>query len=154
MCFLTDNFFNPPVNPPPKAGCPVSAASFVSALTSGPMAETHPAMMEAIQCIRAEGLKTAVLSNNFFLSDGNTYLPLDRSLFDVVSFSLTLRRYWVWTRMWYNCLTNKPVLSLFICADKRFYYRRGNTWDHRAQLGSIKCKNTEAIDQRKSVNWQ
>ncbi|XP_072565245.1 acyl-CoA dehydrogenase family member 10 [Paramormyrops kingsleyae] len=66
------------------AGRPVSAASFVSALTSGPMAQTHPAMMEAIQCIRAEGLRTAVLSNNFFLSDGNSYLPLDRSLFDVI----------------------------------------------------------------------
>ncbi|XP_036382649.1 acyl-CoA dehydrogenase family member 10-like isoform X1 [Megalops cyprinoides] len=66
------------------AGCPVPANSFLSALTSGIMAQPLPAMVEAVQCLRAEGLKTAVLSNNFFLQGGATYLPLDRSLFDVI----------------------------------------------------------------------
>ncbi|KAL4646546.1 acyl-CoA dehydrogenase family member 10 [Arapaima gigas] len=66
------------------AARPVPGDSFLSALTTGPMAQPNPAMMEAVQCIRAEGLKTAILSNNFFLPDGSTYLPLDRSLFDVI----------------------------------------------------------------------
>ncbi|XP_064209433.1 acyl-CoA dehydrogenase family member 10-like [Anguilla rostrata] len=66
------------------AGCPVSASSFLQALTTGPMARPLPAMMEAVQCVRAEGLKTAVLSNNFRLQGGATYLPVDRSAFDVV----------------------------------------------------------------------
>ncbi|KAG5840256.1 hypothetical protein ANANG_G00186880 [Anguilla anguilla] len=64
--------------------CPVSASSFLQALTTGPMARPLPAMMEAVQCVRAEGLKTAVLSNNFRLQGGATYLPVDRSAFDVV----------------------------------------------------------------------
>ncbi|KAJ8380308.1 hypothetical protein SKAU_G00010860 [Synaphobranchus kaupii] len=66
------------------AGCPVSADSFLQALTTGPMARPLPAMMEAVQCVRTEGLKTAVLSNNFHLQGGATYLPLDRSLFHVI----------------------------------------------------------------------
>ncbi|KAG9333381.1 hypothetical protein JZ751_012741 [Albula glossodonta] len=66
------------------AGCLVPAGSFLSELTSGPMAQPIPAMMEAVQCLRAEGLKTAVLSNNFYLQGGATFLPLDRSLFHVV----------------------------------------------------------------------
>lgn len=42
-------------------------------------------MTEAIQCINAEGLKTAVLSNNFFVHSGESFLPVDRSQFNVVS---------------------------------------------------------------------
>ena len=42
-------------------------------------------MIDAIRCLRAEGIKTAVLTNNFELPDHSTYLPIDRSLFDVVS---------------------------------------------------------------------
>uniref|UniRef100_A0A803TCF0 Acyl-CoA dehydrogenase family member 10 n=1 Tax=Anolis carolinensis TaxID=28377 RepID=A0A803TCF0_ANOCA len=43
-----------------------------------------PVMMEAIKCIRAEGLKTAVLSNNFYLPSGESFLPLDKKQFDVI----------------------------------------------------------------------
>lgn len=42
-------------------------------------------MAEAVQCIRAEGLKTALLSNNFCLPNGESFLPLDQKHFDVVS---------------------------------------------------------------------
>lgn len=66
------------------AGCPVSAGLYLQALTTGPLAQPHPAMMEAVQCVRAEGLKTAVLSNNFRLQGGATYLPVDRSVFHTV----------------------------------------------------------------------
>ncbi|XP_015221642.2 acyl-CoA dehydrogenase family member 10 isoform X1 [Lepisosteus oculatus] len=66
------------------AGCSVPVDLFLAELMTGHMAQQLPAMTEAIQCIRAEGLKTAVLSNNFFLHDGQTFLPVDRSQFSVV----------------------------------------------------------------------
>ncbi|XP_063042356.1 acyl-CoA dehydrogenase family member 10-like isoform X2 [Engraulis encrasicolus] len=58
--------------------------SFLEALTSGAMRQPLPAMMEAVRAIRTRGLKTAVLSNNFLLPGGGSYLPLDQRLFNVV----------------------------------------------------------------------
>lgn len=49
------------------------------------MIKQLPTMAEAVQCIRAEGLKTALLSNSFRLSNGESFLPLDPQHFDVVS---------------------------------------------------------------------
>ncbi|KAM8961929.1 acyl-CoA dehydrogenase family member 10 [Pelodytes ibericus] len=65
-------------------GFPVPVHSFLTDLTSNQMAKQLPCMTEAIKCIRSEGLKTAVLSNNFFLHNGESFLPLDRSQFDVI----------------------------------------------------------------------
>ncbi|XP_053328863.1 acyl-CoA dehydrogenase family member 10 isoform X2 [Spea bombifrons] len=65
-------------------GSLVPIHSFLRELTSNFMVKQLPCMTEAIQCIRAEGLKTAVLSNNFFLHSGEAFLPLDRSQFDVI----------------------------------------------------------------------
>ncbi|XP_061459477.1 acyl-CoA dehydrogenase family member 10 isoform X2 [Rhineura floridana] len=48
------------------------------------MSEQLPVVTEAIKYIRAEGLKTAVLSNNFYLHNGDSFLPLDRKQFDVI----------------------------------------------------------------------
>ena len=46
----------------------------------------HPEMMEAIRNLRAGGYKTALLTNNWFSTIvGDTYIPVDTSLFDVVS---------------------------------------------------------------------
>ncbi|XP_069816893.1 acyl-CoA dehydrogenase family member 10 isoform X2 [Dendropsophus ebraccatus] len=70
-------------------GCPVPVHSFLADLTSKEMAEQLPEMTEAIQCIKAEGLKTAVLSNNFYLHSGESFLPIDRSQFDVIVESCT-----------------------------------------------------------------
>lgn len=58
--------------------------SFLEALTNGAMRQPLPAMMEAVERIRAGGLKTAVLSNNFLLPGGESYLPLDHRMFNVV----------------------------------------------------------------------
>lgn len=69
----------------PQTGSPVPVDSFLSDLTSKEMSQQLPAMTEAIRRIRAEGLKTAVLSNNFYLRSGASFLPLDRKQFDVVS---------------------------------------------------------------------
>lgn len=65
-----------------KASVPV--ASFFSLLTSKRVAKQFPVMTEAIARIRARGLQTAVLSNNFYLPDGKSFFPLDRNQFDVV----------------------------------------------------------------------
>ncbi|XP_068101616.1 acyl-CoA dehydrogenase family member 10 isoform X2 [Hyperolius riggenbachi] len=65
-------------------GYPVEVQSMLNDLTTHEMIKQQPEMTEAIQCIRAEGLKTAVLSNNFFLHNGESFLPIDRSQFDVI----------------------------------------------------------------------
>lgn len=62
--------------------------SFLSDLTSSQVSKQLPIMTEALECIRAEGLKTAVLSNNFYLHSGVSFLPLDRKQFDVVSLNI------------------------------------------------------------------
>ena len=48
--------------------------------------EAFPEMLEAIQCVRSYGLKTALLTNNWFVDENKTetLLPVDTSLFDVV----------------------------------------------------------------------
>ncbi|XP_059976957.1 acyl-CoA dehydrogenase family member 10 isoform X3 [Lagenorhynchus albirostris] len=58
--------------------------SFFSLLTSERVAKPFPVMTEAITQIRAKGLQTAVLSSNFYLPNGKSFLPLDRKQFDVV----------------------------------------------------------------------
>uniref|UniRef100_A0A8C0DHX1 Aminoglycoside phosphotransferase domain-containing protein n=1 Tax=Balaenoptera musculus TaxID=9771 RepID=A0A8C0DHX1_BALMU len=65
-----------------KTSMPVD--SFFSLLTSERVAKQFPVMTEAITQIRAKGLQTAVLSNNFYLPNGKSFLPLDRKQFDVV----------------------------------------------------------------------
>ncbi|XP_053446218.1 acyl-CoA dehydrogenase family member 10 isoform X2 [Nycticebus coucang] len=65
-----------------KTSVPVD--SFFSLLTSERVAKQFPVMTEAIAQIRAKGLQTAVLSNNFYLPNGRSFFPLDRKQFDVV----------------------------------------------------------------------
>ena len=45
----------------------------------------YPQMIDAIECLRAEGIKTALLTNNFLVSKDQSFLPLDKQLFNVVS---------------------------------------------------------------------
>ena len=44
-----------------------------------------PEMVDAIRCIRAQGIKTALLTNNWLKEPGVGHSPVDKSLFDVVS---------------------------------------------------------------------
>lgn len=67
-----------------QAGFKVHIGSFHSALTSDSMSQPVTVMMDAVQRARAEGFKTAVLSNNFLLPGGKSYLPVDTALFDIV----------------------------------------------------------------------
>ncbi|XP_074966032.1 acyl-CoA dehydrogenase family member 10 isoform X2 [Phalacrocorax aristotelis] len=62
----------------------VPVDSFLSDLIRNEMIKQLPIMAEAVQCIRAEGLKTALLSNDFCLLNGESFLPLDRRHFDVM----------------------------------------------------------------------
>uniref|UniRef100_A0A8C9B1L6 Acyl-CoA dehydrogenase family member 10 n=1 Tax=Prolemur simus TaxID=1328070 RepID=A0A8C9B1L6_PROSS len=65
-----------------KTSVPVD--SFFSLVTSEQVSKQFPVMTEAITQIRAKGLRTAVLSNNFYFPEGRSFLPLDRKQFDVV----------------------------------------------------------------------
>jgi len=45
----------------------------------------HAEMLCAVRCLRSEGIKTALLTNNFNLPNKRRLPDLDASLFDVVS---------------------------------------------------------------------
>uniref|UniRef100_A0A8B9ZB17 Aminoglycoside phosphotransferase domain-containing protein n=1 Tax=Buteo japonicus TaxID=224669 RepID=A0A8B9ZB17_9AVES len=62
----------------------VPVDSFLSDLIRNEMIRQLPIMAEAVWCIRAEGLKTALVSNNFCLLNGESFLCLDRKHFDVM----------------------------------------------------------------------
>ncbi|NXU58393.1 ACD10 dehydrogenase, partial [Turnix velox] len=62
----------------------VPVDSFLSHLIRNEVIKQLPIMAEAAQCIRAEGLKTALLSSSFCRLNGNSILPLDREHFDVM----------------------------------------------------------------------
>ncbi|NXA71040.1 ACD10 dehydrogenase, partial [Mohoua ochrocephala] len=66
------------------ANARVPVGSFLWDLIRNEMIKQLPIMAEAAQCIRAEGLKTALLSHNLCLGDGERFLPLDQQRFDVV----------------------------------------------------------------------
>ncbi|KAK3594564.1 hypothetical protein CHS0354_013328 [Potamilus streckersoni] len=44
----------------------------------------HAQLLDAVRCLRAEGLKTALLTNNWLIGDRDTKSPFDVSLFDVI----------------------------------------------------------------------
>ncbi|NWU58157.1 ACD10 dehydrogenase, partial [Dromas ardeola] len=62
----------------------VPVDSFLSDLIRNEVIKQLPIMAEAVQCIRAEGLKTALLSNSFCLLNGESFVPLDQKHFDVM----------------------------------------------------------------------
>ncbi|NWV15330.1 ACD10 dehydrogenase, partial [Ptilonorhynchus violaceus] len=66
------------------ANARVPVDSFLRDLIRSEMIKQLPIMAEAAQCIRAEGLKTALLSHNLCLGDGERFLPLDQRHFDEV----------------------------------------------------------------------
>ena len=68
-----------------QAGKQVDVEPLVGALSGeGHTVHPIPEMIHAIKCIRAEGIKTALLTNNFYISDQMSFNPMDKSLFDVV----------------------------------------------------------------------
>ncbi|NXR28890.1 ACD10 dehydrogenase, partial [Cinclus mexicanus] len=66
------------------ANARVPVHSFLWDLIRNEMIKQLPIMAEAAQCIRAEGLKTALLSHGLCLRDAERSLPLDQQHFDVM----------------------------------------------------------------------
>lgn len=64
----------------------VDGRQFLEALAQAFTISFLPAAVEAIRCLRAEGIRTAVLTNNFKTRAGETGLAFPKDLFDVVSF--------------------------------------------------------------------
>ncbi|XP_064889583.1 acyl-CoA dehydrogenase family member 10 isoform X2 [Columba livia] len=62
----------------------VPVDSFLLDLIRNEMIKQLPIMAEAVQCIRAEGLKTALLSKDLCLLRGGSFLPLEGKHFDVM----------------------------------------------------------------------
>jgi len=58
------------------------ASQFIEMLSN---VDVYPEMVCAIRCLRADGVKTALLTNNFNLSIRRHMSLIDASLFDVVS---------------------------------------------------------------------
>ena len=50
----------------------------------------YPELVDAIKCVRAQGIKTALLTNNWLKEPGVGHAPVDKSLFDVVSHTINL----------------------------------------------------------------
>ena len=44
----------------------------------------YPEMISTIESIRAEGMKTALLTNNWLVEEGKSFLPVEKRHFDVV----------------------------------------------------------------------
>ncbi|XP_050408394.1 acyl-CoA dehydrogenase family member 10 isoform X1 [Patella vulgata] len=69
-----------------QAGKKIDASDLTNSLTNIIAVQPYPQITDAVKCIRAEGLKTALLTNNWFTNNSKTesLVPVDRSLFDVV----------------------------------------------------------------------
>ncbi|XP_029427537.1 acyl-CoA dehydrogenase family member 10 isoform X2 [Rhinatrema bivittatum] len=123
-----------------KTAVPVD--TFLSTLTSGHMTKPVPAMTEALRCVQAEGLKTALLSNNFYLHSGESFLPLDRKLFNVIVESCREGVCKPDPRIYKLCLDRLKVQP----ADSIFLDDIGENLNAAAQLGikTIKVEDPEA----------
>ncbi|KAL5017214.1 hypothetical protein ScPMuIL_006803 [Solemya velum] len=66
-----------------KAGKPVDVSNLMQEMNNLHIAPYHQ-VIDAIRCIRAEGLKTALLTNNWLTAPSKSFQPIDRDLFDVI----------------------------------------------------------------------
>ena len=63
----------------------VNVSSLLDDIHNSSLAKPYPAMVKAIKTIKSNGLKTALITNNWLMSGGKTFLPIDCDSFDVVS---------------------------------------------------------------------
>ncbi|KAL8615272.1 hypothetical protein ACOMHN_051764 [Nucella lapillus] len=77
--------FNKEVSP--VAGKDVNIDFLVDGMRVILNADPIPEMMDVVKCVRAEGLKTALLTNNWYTDEqkSSTLVTVDQSLFDVVT---------------------------------------------------------------------
>lgn len=69
-----------------QVGREIDVSPLVQALQGIRQTRPFPEMVAAIKTIKSEGLKTALLTNNWFTDEQKTQslIPLDTALFDVV----------------------------------------------------------------------
>ncbi|XP_002739682.1 acyl-CoA dehydrogenase family member 10-like [Saccoglossus kowalevskii] len=80
-------------------------------------ATPFPEVLEAIECIRAEGMKTALLTNNWCYPDGSTIRPVDTKYFDVVIESAIVKLKKPDPKIYQMCLERlgaKPEETVFL----------------------------------------
>lgn len=66
-----------------KVGRPVNVSELLPSFNRANV-RPYPQVIDAIKCVRAEGLKIALLTNNWLNYQTQSFLPLDRTLFDVI----------------------------------------------------------------------
>ena len=65
-----------------------------------------PEMLDTIRCLRAEGIKTAILTNNWFLTGNKSLMPLDPALFNVVCTDLS--------NFYLTCIADFAMIRIYI----------------------------------------
>ncbi|XP_064619377.1 acyl-CoA dehydrogenase family member 10-like isoform X2 [Lineus longissimus] len=91
-----------------KADKPVDASSLIE-LFNHDMASSRVEFVDALKCIRAEGIKTALLTNNWKFSQTESFTPVDRSLFDVITESSLVGSRKPETKIYETCLSELDV---------------------------------------------
>uniref|UniRef100_A0A2C9JVY2 Acyl-CoA dehydrogenase family member 11 n=1 Tax=Biomphalaria glabrata TaxID=6526 RepID=A0A2C9JVY2_BIOGL len=93
-----------------KIGKNVDVTSLVNEMRKG-IGSPFPVMIDAIQCVKGEGIKTALLTNNWFLDDRKTQTlcPLDTNLFDVIVESCIVGNHKPDPKIFQTCLQELQV---------------------------------------------
>ena len=80
---LTEQEFQAKISIPQLA--PDSIKTLFAYFRDGAFVDPCPEFIDAIKCLKSEGILVGLLTNNWFMDEKNTFLPIDQSLFDVVS---------------------------------------------------------------------
>ncbi|KAK7087596.1 hypothetical protein V1264_021627 [Littorina saxatilis] len=102
-----------------KVGREIDISPLLYGLRGMVKADPFPEMIDAVKCVRAEGLKTALLTNNWYTDDhkSESLVPLDTSLFDVVTESCRVGRRKPHPDIYKHCLSSlevEPQEALFL----------------------------------------
>ncbi|KAK3084795.1 hypothetical protein FSP39_019149 [Pinctada imbricata] len=100
-----------------RCGKPVDLSDMLVGLGER-VSQPHPQMLDAIRCLRTEGIKTALLTNNWVspMTD-NTLASIDRSLYDVIVESCKVGMRKPDPRIYHKCLEElgvKPEEAVFL----------------------------------------
>ncbi|GAB1611145.1 acyl-CoA dehydrogenase family member 10-like [Argonauta hians] len=87
-----------------EIGRPVDVSELLPKFHYSPDVIPFPQMLDLIQCVRAEGYLTALLTNNWLIHPSHSFLPLDRSLFDVIVESAVVKYRKPDPRIYETCL--------------------------------------------------
>lgn len=83
---LTEQEFQAKINIPPLS--PDVIKSLFASFHDSTFVDPCPELIDVIKCLKSEGILVGLLTNNWLMDEKNTFLPIDQSLFDVVSNNL------------------------------------------------------------------